>query len=68
MNKLEQIFAAITAAETKLIPVFVTNPQSQALAGIAFVGEQVLFNLISSLHAQAAAAPVANAGAAAPAA
>ena len=47
---LEEAFAAATSAETKLIPLFVKNPQSQAIAGVAFLGEQALFALISSLH------------------
>ena len=51
--KLQEILDAVTATESKLIPIFVHNPQSQSLVSVALVAEQVLFGLIKSLHAPA---------------
>lgn len=54
MNKLDTIFESILDAESKLIPVLIPNPENQLLAGVAYVGEAALFNLISALHAKSA--------------
>lgn len=54
---LSTIFQTVSDTEMKLIPIFVTNPENQAIAGIAFLAEQALFNLIVSLHSQKASTP-----------
>jgi hypothetical protein len=54
--KLKEILDAITAGEEKLLPVLITNPQTQAIAGLAFVAEQTLFSIIEKLHAPMTAA------------
>jgi hypothetical protein len=63
---LQTVFNDITQTEEKLIPILVTNPANQAIAGLAFLGEQALFNLILNLHSQKSAAPVAAVPAPAP--
>jgi hypothetical protein len=56
MNTLQNVFSTVLETESKLIPLFVHNPESQAIAGVAMLGEAALFNLISALHAKTSTA------------
>jgi hypothetical protein len=53
---LTSLLDKITKLEETALPLFILSPQSQALAGIAFVAEQSIFAWIESLH-KAPAAP-----------
>lgn len=67
MFTLDDIFAKITAGEKAVIPLFMFSPENQAIAGFAFVEEQLLFGIIGSFfHHKPAPAPVAAAPAPTP--
>jgi hypothetical protein len=56
-QKLDSILEALTNVESQLVPVFIHNPNSQRIAAIAFVGQQVAFSLFQKLSEDHAAAP-----------
>lgn len=48
-SKLETILDTLTTAESRLIPVFIHNPNTQRIAALAFVGEQFAIGLFKQL-------------------
>lgn len=53
---LNTLLQSISQSEQQLIPVFIHNPNSQRIAGVVYLGEQIVFGLLSQLHPSVAAA------------
>jgi len=57
--KLQEFFQSLLQTEEKIIPLFVHNPQSQAISAVVLVAESLAVSLISQLTQKAPAAPAA---------
>jgi hypothetical protein len=60
---LTKIAGALLGAESALLPVFIHNPQSGAIAGVVLMAEEAVFSafgILPSAPASAAPAPAAS--------